>query len=162
MNYDDDETTPRDHFADVLCLLDAAANAKKVAAGVKRLRKIEADVAAASETLARLQRQAAGIVEAAKAQAERIISAAEEETREQRNDLEHRERQLGSKMRLLAKLEGGADMRRAREAIAAEDDAAGNTTVFDVGDERSDHLGNPFVGGSTLTRSLDHKREATQ
>jgi hypothetical protein len=172
---DDDETvtTPHDRFGDVLRLLDAAANAKNVTAGLKKLRKLESDVAAASETLARLQRQAAGIVEAAKAEAARIGKDAEQQVAEDKGEREHHEQQLVHLRRLLGKLEGGPALRQAREAIALEDDAGGRITSFEAFEmadpdyQRANATGLVAVEGikgSTLTRSFPNKarREATQ
>jgi hypothetical protein len=170
---DDDETvtTLHDRFGDVLRLLDAAANAKTVAAGVRQLRKITADIATAKETLARLQRQAAGIVEAAKAEAARIITAAEEETREQRNDLEHREQQLrygeryaqkfaAAKARSPNGVVSAFDERRIREELTEEDhsdDRSVSTARFEVMDHDRPAGGGTVpvktVGGGTLTRT---------
>jgi cell division septum initiation protein DivIVA len=170
---DDDETstTPHDRFGDVLRLLDAAANVKNVTAGLKKLKKLESDIAAASETLARLQQQAAGILEAAKFEAARIISAAEEETREARADLEHRESMLRYGERYARKFEAAKarspngvvsafDERKIREELAEEDHSYNrrvNKARFEVMDHDRPAGGGTVpvetVGGGTLTRT---------
>jgi hypothetical protein len=172
---DDDETvtTLHDRFGDVLRLLDAAANAKTVAAGVRQLRKVTADIATAKETLARLQRQAAGIVEAAKAEAARIVKDAEQQVAEDKGEREHHEQQLVYLRRLLGKLEGGPVLRQARELLAEEDDKDGRTVNFETFEAmdpdygRADASGLVAVDmarGGTLMRSFPNKarREATR
>jgi septal ring factor EnvC (AmiA/AmiB activator) len=170
--YDDDAPAPHDRFLDVLRLLDAAANAKTVAAGVKKLRKLESDIAAAGETLARLQKQASGLLETARAEAERIVKDAEQQVAEDKGEREHHEQQLVYFKRLLARLEGGAALRQAREAIAAEDDAAGRIATFQQFEEADDDYrrADPRTGlvdvpmSKGLTRTFVNKprREATQ
>jgi cell division septum initiation protein DivIVA len=73
---DDDETAPAsDRFGDAIALCQIALNAKTIQANLKKMRKLEADISTASETLARLQDQAAGILERANAEADQTGKA---------------------------------------------------------------------------------------
>ena len=184
MNYDDETPVPHDRFGDALALC-AVANNKTLAAELKKLRKVKKDIAAEEPKLAGVTAQAAGILEAAKAEAERIVKTAEEETREQRNDLEHREAQLAygeryarlfaaAKARSPNGIVSAFDAHRIRAQLAEEDDRSGNRVSFaqleqmDPDYQRADpatgDVAVELVRGSTLTRSYPNKprREATQ
>ena len=177
-NHDDTEdfsTPASDRFADALDLCRLAWDSQKTKGRLEKLRKLNRDIAAAEAQLAGVKAQAAGILVAAKAEAERIIKDVEDQTREQRNDLEHRESRLAYGERYSAKLEaarraapGGvismSDEHRIRVQLAEEDAGSINIGALirrDVGDERSDAQGNAFTP-STLHRDVSHKRRGAQ
>ena len=185
MSYDDETPMLHDRFADALDLCRLAWDAQKTKASLKKLQKLNRDIAAAEAKLAGVTAQAAGILEAAKAEAERIVKTAEEETREQRNDLEHREAQLAygeryarlyaaAKARSPNGVVSAFDEHRIRAQLAEEDDRSGNRVSFatfeqlDPDYQRADPatgaVAVEMVKGSTLTRSYPNKprREATQ
>jgi hypothetical protein len=170
--YEHDDPAPAsDTFAAAITLLGAAMDAKAVRQKVLHLQELQRQIPAAEAKLSRLQSEAAGILEAARAEAERIRKEAADEIEEEKNYLEHRGAQLAYGERYRAKLEAvrrsapngilsAYDEHQVRADLARED--AGGTAVNalinrDMGDARSDHLGNVFVPGSTLTRDLSHK-----
>jgi hypothetical protein len=159
-----------ERFADAMI---AWSNPKNAKAEIRKFAKLKREKADAAAELTSLRAQAAGILEAAKTEAERIRNEACKEIEEEKADLEHREHMLRYGERYSAKLEaarraapGGVisayDEHRIRTQLAEEDAGGINIAAVirrDVGDERSDAQGNRFAK-STLTRSLDHKRGA--
>ena len=181
---DDDAAASADRFGDALALCHLAWNSQKTAASLRKLRKLKSDIAAAEAKLASVTAQAASLIEAAKAEAERIIKDAEDQTRERRNDLEHREAQLAygeryarlfaaAKARSPNGVVSAFDAHQIRAQLAEEDDRSGNRVSFatfeqlDPDYRRADASGTvavEMVKGSTLTKTFPNKprREATQ
>jgi hypothetical protein len=106
MNYfehDNDDAVPADRFGDALALIAAAMNAREVRKKVLHLKKLESDVAAASEALARLQEQRSGIIATAQKEAEQIRQKAHEE----REGVAAEREQLDRRAAHIARLEEG-------------------------------------------------------